>query len=136
MMNPLSHEWPHSLKDTPTQELFNRLLQQSKDLVRAEVALARAELKDDVKHEVRMVGGFSVAALCALCTLNLLLVACVFALSLVMPGWGAALIVAAAVLLIGTGAGIAGWALRVKEPLHRTLKTLKEDVQWAKKRIA
>jgi hypothetical protein len=135
-MNPLSHDWPHHLKDTPTQELINRLLQQSKELMRAEIALARAELKDDVKHEVRMVGGFSVAAVCAFCTLNLLLVSCAFALSLVMPGWAAALLVAAAVLIAGTAAGLVGWALRVKEPLHRTLKTLKEDVQWAKQRIA
>lgn len=136
MNDGMEHERTHPLADTPTQALINRLVQNAKQLVQAEVALARAELKEDVKQELHMVEGFSVAAICALCTLNLLLVACVFALSLVMPGWAAALIVAAAVLVVGTVAGIIGWVVRAKQPMHRTLKTLKEDVRWAKERIA
>jgi uncharacterized membrane protein YqjE len=136
MNDGMEHERTHPLADTPTQALINRLVTNAKQLVQAEVALARAELKEDVKQELHMVEGFSVAAICALCTLNLLLVACAFALSLVMPGWAAALIVAAAVLVVGTVAGIIGWVVRAKQPMHRTLKTLKEDVRWAKERIA
>jgi len=136
IMNDVRQEGPHPLAGTPTQQLVSRLMQESKHLVQAEIALARAELKEDVKREVHMVSGLSVAAICALCTLNMLLVACAFALSLVLPGWAAALIVAAAVLVVGTVAGIIGWAMRAKAPLHRTVKTLKEDVQWAKERIA
>jgi hypothetical protein len=124
------------LNQTPTQELINRLVQQSKELVQAEVSLARAELRVDVLREARMVGGLSLAAVCGLCTLNLLLVALAFALVQWVPGWAAALIVAAGVLIVGTIAGIVGWALRAKEPLKRTLKTLKEDMRWAKQSIA
>jgi hypothetical protein len=136
MNDGMEHERAHPLSETSTQQLINRLVQHSKQLVQAEVALAKSELKKDVKQELHMVEGFSVAALCAFCTLNLLLVACAFALSLVIPGWAAALIVAAAVLVVGTVAGIIGWAVRAKQPMHRTLKTLKEDVRWAKQRIA
>jgi uncharacterized membrane protein YqjE len=127
------------LSETPTQELVARLVRHSKLLVQAEVKLAKAELLEDVKREVHMVEGLGVAAICALVTVNLLLVALVLGLSLdtfVMPGWAAALTVAAVVLVIGTVAGLIGWAMRVKEPLAKTRKTLKEDVQWAKERMA
>lgn len=125
------------LSDAPTQALFARLLRDTKLLVRAEVDLGRAELVNDLKRELRTVEGLGIAAVCVLCTLNLLLVAVVLALGQrAMPGWAAALAVAAAVLAIGSVAGLAGWALRVKEPLQKTRKTLKEDVQWAKRRMA
>jgi hypothetical protein len=124
------------LDQTPTQELLNRLVQQSKELVQAEVALARAELRADVRREARMVGGLSVAAVCGLCMLNLLLVALALGIGESVPPWAGALLVAAGVLVLGTLFGLVGWALRAKQPLQRTLKTLKEDVRWAKQRIA
>jgi putative superfamily III holin-X len=53
-----------------------------------------------------------------------------------MPGWQAGLIVSAAMLALGAAAGLVGWAKRVKRPLGLTQKTLKEDAQWAKERLA
>ena len=68
--------------------------------------------------------------------LNLLLVALVLGLSTWMPGWLAAVIVAAAVFIIGGIVGYVSWTRRVTTPLAATRKTLKEDVQWAKERLA
>lgn len=132
-------EQPRPLAGAPTTDLVGRLVQDTKQLVQTELALAKAELMQDVKREVKMVEGLGIAAVCALCTLNLLLVSIVMALShdlLVMDGWAAALVVAAGVLFIGTVAGFLGWRARVKAPLERTRKTLKEDVRWAKERMA
>jgi hypothetical protein len=108
-------------------------------LVRAEVALAKAELKEDLKREVHMLEGIGVAAICALLVVTLLLVALVLGLSSdarLIPGWAAALLVAGGVLVTGTVAGLVGWTIRVRDPLAKTRKSLKEDVQWAKQRMA
>ncbi len=130
-------EPPRPLAETPTPQLVSRLMQSTKELVRAEVALAKAELKNDLERELRMVEGLAIAAVCGLCTLNLLLVAAVLGLAqTALPGWAAALIVAGGVLAIGAGAGLIGWAMRVKAPLEKTRRTLKEDVRWAKERMA
>jgi peptidoglycan/LPS O-acetylase OafA/YrhL len=65
-----------------------------------------------------------------------LLVAGVFGLTLVMPGWEAALIVGGALLLVAGIAGAVGWNRRVKSPMRRTRQTLKEDLQWTKEKLA
>ncbi len=85
-----------------------------------------------------MAGGLGVAGICALLTVNMLLVALVLGLAEAgfWRGWLGALIVAAVVLAIGTVAGLFGWGRRVRKPMETTRRTLKEDVQWAKERVA
>ena len=83
-----------------------------------------------------MVTGLGVGALAALTTVNLLLVTAVFALASVAPGSVAGLIVSGFTLLVAATAGILGWSKRVRSPLERTRRMLKEDVQWTKERIA
>jgi putative superfamily III holin-X len=85
-----------------------------------------------------MASGLGVAGVCALCTLNLLLVAIVFGLreGEVMSGWLAALVVAAVVLAIGTIAGLVGWKRRVRQPLDATRRSVEDNVRWAKERLA
>jgi hypothetical protein len=60
----------------------------------------------------------------------------VFALTAWMPGWLAALGVAALLLAIGALLALFGWTRRVSAPMAVTRKTVKEDVQWAKERLA
>jgi uncharacterized protein (DUF58 family) len=67
--------------------------------------------------------------------LTLMFVAAAFALSTVWPGWVGALAVAALALVISIAAAVIGWARRVKRPLDKTEKTLKEDVRWVKERL-
>ena len=83
-------------------------------------------------------GGLGVAGICALLTVQMLLVAVAFGLAEaeVLPGWAASLIVAAVVLAVGTGAGLWGWAKRVKQPLGTTRTSLKDGVRWAKEQVA
>lgn len=133
---PLPPRSAAPIEQLSNRELISRTLENATLLVKKEIELARAELKADLKNEVAMAKGLGVAGLCALFTANLMLVAVALALGTVMPEWAAALSVAAAVLAVGTVAGLVGWGKRVRNPLSATRRTLREDVQWAKERIA
>jgi hypothetical protein len=120
----------------PTSELVGELMRKSSELVKSEIALARSELHEDMTREIKMAKGLGVAGVCAITALNLILVAIVLALAGLMPGWASALVVSLVVLSIGAAAAGIGWSKRVKKPLDKTQKTLKEDMQWAKERTA
>jgi uncharacterized membrane protein YqjE len=126
------------LRAASTKDLVTQLAQKASLIARKEIELAKAELKDDIRSEIRMASGLGVAGVCALVTLQLLLTALVFALfeGSVLPGWAAALVVAAVVLAIGTAAGLWGWAKRVRKPLDTTRRSIDENVRFAKERIA
>lgn len=126
------------LRGASTKDLVAELAQKVSLLARKEIELAKAELKSDLRSELKMASGLGVAGVCALITLELLLTAVVFALfeAEVMPGWAASLVVAAIVLAIGTAAGLWGWAKRVRKPLHTTRRSLQDGVRLAKERIA
>jgi uncharacterized membrane protein YqjE len=127
---------PVRVESMSNKELLQHITHNAVLLARKEVELAKVELKADLKNEVAMAKGLGVAGLCAIWTVSMMLVAVALALGAVIPEWAAALIVAAAVLTVGTVAGLVGWGKRVKEPLEKTRRTIKEDVQWAKERIA
>lgn len=127
---------PMSPEALSTRELIGEVASKVGLLARKEIELAKTELRADVKKEVAMASGLGIAGVCALITVNLLCVAAVLALATVIPGWGAAIVVAAVVLAIGTIAGLVGWGKRVKSPLDTTRKTLKEDLRWTREKIA
>jgi Putative Actinobacterial Holin-X, holin superfamily III len=126
----------HEARSLSTRELVSRLLKAGSLLVAKEVELARAEIKADFKAELSVVKLLIAAALVAVLGLNLLLVSAVFALTQWLPGWLAALALAGVLLVVSLGLGLVGWARRVSSPLAITRKTVKEDMQWAKERLA
>jgi hypothetical protein len=83
-----------------------------------------------------MTVGFAVAALFGLLGVGLLCAAAVLGLATSMSAWAAALVVGVAMLVIAGIAAAVARSKRVKNPLEKTQKTLKEDVQWAKERMA
>ena len=127
---------PAALQSMSNRELIGQVIGSATQLAKKEIELAKAELRADLKAEVATVKGLGVAGLCAIWAVGMMLVACALALGMVMPEWAAALIVAGAVLAVGTVAGLIGWSKRVKTPLEATRRSLKEDVLWAKERLA
>src|SRR5207249_5404367 len=119
-----------------TRQLLTRLLETVSLLVTKEVELARAELKADLRAELDMVKLLVAAGVVAVFGVTMLLVSAVFALTIWMPGWLAALGVAVLLLAIGGLLALVGWKRRVGAPLAVTRKTVKEDMQWAKERLA
>jgi len=126
------------LRAMRTKDIVTELTRKGRLLARKEIELARVEVKADIQREIRMVSGLGVAGLCALFTVQLLLVAVVLALMEggVLPGWAAALVVAAVVLAVGAAAGLWGWTRRVRTPLDSSRRSLRENVRWAKEQLA
>lgn len=102
-------------------------------LVRAELDLAKAEVARSVKAKATGGALLAVAAVVAWLALQGLLVTAGFALALVVPGWAAALIVSAALLLLGVVLGAVG-ARKLGTPLslETTKHNVQEDLQWTR----
>jgi hypothetical protein len=99
-------------------------------ILRAEVALAKAELRSDVKAGATGVALFVVAGVLAFLALILLLIAAAFGLVAAgLDAWLAFLIVAGVLLLVTLVLALVGKARlsRVKPP-ERTTRTSKETV--------
>ncbi|MFP2925845.1 phage holin family protein [Pyxidicoccus sp. 3LG] len=113
-------------------QLFSEFLEQGRRLVRAEITLARAELRAEAKKAsagAGMLAGGGVVLFLGAITFVAFLVA---ALAELMPVWASALIVA--VLLLAAGGAVAWTGLGRLKRVHgpqRTIQTLKEDGQWA-----
>lgn len=123
-----------AIQERSTGELLHELKTDVLAISRAQVELAKAELKDTVEREVRLAAGLGIGGVCALIFVNLLLVALILAIANHLPGWLAALIVALAMAAIGGGAVVFGWSRRARHPFQRTRRTLKEDAQWVRQR--
>ena len=119
-----------------TRELLSRILHTGSQLVSKEIDLAREEVKANLEAELAMVKLLGIAGAGGLVGLNLLLVAMVFALAHVMPGWLAALLLGGVIFVISAIVGYIGWQRRVTRPLAVTRKTVTEDLQWVKERLA
>ena len=125
----------NELRDASTGDLFKRLSQQTTELVRKEVDLAKAELTEKGKTAGKGAGMFGGAGLFGL-TAFLALTACLIALlSTAMQVWLAALIVTVVYAAVAGVLALIG-RRKLKEATppapEQTIETLKEDVQWAK----
>lgn len=124
-----------SARDLSTVELVKQITSEVAHLVQKQIELAKTELKADLKAEATMVGGLGLAALGTLTTVNLLLVTAVLAFAQAMPGWQAGLIVSGSTLVLTGVVAWAAWSKRVRSPMARTQRTLREDVEWTKGRL-
>jgi uncharacterized membrane protein YqjE len=103
------------------------------DIIRSEVRLAKTEVAEEL-GKARSAGMLvGVGALMLTFSSLFVLLACVYALSAVVPAWAAALIVAAGVGLIAAillGVGVKRFKSMRTPP--RTAATMQENVEWAK----
>lgn len=114
-------------------ELLKAAIDESRELVKLEVALAKAEAAKQVREALRAVIGFAVAAVFALMALTL------FAVALVLAIGGEpkdALAVGAVVLVIGALAAWYGSAKLPRKPLEHTREHLEDDVKQLKEHLA
>lgn len=121
--------------DRSLSEVLQDIVHSLQDIVRAEVRLAKVELKADAR-DVAVSGIWLVAgAACAVLALSFGLWSAVFALAEVMPLWGATLVVAAALAAIGVVMVSVGRrkARQVRPLPERTIATVKENLEWIKR---
>ena len=105
-------------------------------LVKAEVALAKAEISSGMKDKAAGAGAFGAAGVFAWLGLQGLLIAAGFALALVLPGWAAALIVSVVLLLLAAVAGLVG-KRKMASPvsLDITKENVERDVAWTRSHL-
>lgn len=136
--------YPHGMtyvdltdKTTTEPSLGELVGQASKDistLVRKEVELAKAELSAELAKAGKGAGMFGGAGVSALYGLTFVSLAAMFGLAALMPmGW-AALVVGGVYLIVAGVLALTGKkAFSDFSPKpERTIKTLKEDAQWAR----
>ncbi len=104
------------------------------EIVRSEVRLAKTEIREEAtkaKSAGLLIAIFAVAALFAA---FFLLLTIVYALSIVIPNWAAALLVSIVLAIVG-GVALSAGLKRFKQ-VHptpeRTVETIKENVEWVK----
>jgi uncharacterized membrane protein YqjE len=123
------------LHEQPIGELLKQLATETTTLVRQELDLAKAEMREKAGKAGPGFGMIGAAGGVALLALGALTAFFVLALDGAMPNWLAALIVA-----IAYGAVATVLYMRGKERVddagspapRQTIETVKEDVEWAK----
>jgi uncharacterized membrane protein YqjE len=121
-------------RDTAT--LLKELGTETAELVTKEMALARAELRQELSKGVRATASLSAAAIVALLALVFLSSAAAWGLAEVLPAGVAFLIVGAGQLVIAAVLAVVGRQrlARVDPVPHQTVESLKEDARWATNR--
>jgi uncharacterized membrane protein YqjE len=124
-----------------TQRSVSQVLQDIvgnlQQIIRDEFRLARVEIKEKVERAKQPAAILASGAVIGLYSIGFLLLALVYALSIVMRPWLAALLVGgglaiAAAILVASGRN----ALKQVDPVpEKTVQTVKENVQWAKEQI-
>lgn len=122
--------------DRSIASLLGDIVTNLQQMVRAEVRLAKVELRQEAakarQGAVLLVAG----GLAAVLGLGVLLLAAVYALALVVPAWAAALIVGLVTAAVGGAVVSAG--LRHFHSIHlppqKSAAVLAENIQWAKQR--
>lgn len=119
--------------DLGVGKIFTRIGSDLSRLVRAEVELAKREIREDLAKAIRALVAGAIAAMAGYVVLIFLSLAAMFGLGALMPlGW-AALIVAAVWAIAAAGLVSRGRSMmKEMSGVKRTSKMVKEDVQWAK----
>ncbi|MFL5980551.1 MAG: phage holin family protein [Gaiellaceae bacterium] len=123
------------LRDRPIGELLRQLANETTTLVRQELDLAKAEMREKAGKAGPGFGMWGAAGITALLAGGALTAFLILALDGVMPNWLAALLVGLVYAAIAGALYVSG-KHRVEDagsPVpQKTIETVKEDVQWAK----
>jgi hypothetical protein len=114
------------------------LAEELRELVRLEIALAKAELAAKAKRGVLGLALLALAALGALLLMAALVTAAILAVALAVAGWAAALVVAGLLAIVAGVAALVGVKLlrSAVPPLPRqAVETSKENIEWLKTRL-
>ena len=126
-----------SAPERSISSVLQDILGNFQEVVRSEVRLAKTEVREELA-KTRSAGGLiAVGAVGALFSVLFMLLTAVYALSLVMAEWAAALCVAAAVGVLAVFAILAGVKRfkTINPTAPKTVASLKENVEWAKQQI-
>jgi uncharacterized membrane protein YqjE len=114
----------------PVSAVLQDILGNVQDIVRSEVRLVKTELREEVGKAQSAGVLVVIGAVASIFSALFLLLSIVRALSLVVPEWLAALIVAFGIAVV---AGVTlGAGVKRFKTVHAAPKSLKENIEWAK----
>ncbi|HXN32034.1 MAG TPA: phage holin family protein [Polyangiaceae bacterium] len=114
-------------------QLIREALDEARELVRLEVALAREEVTTELRQARSSAIVFAGSAVAAVASFTMFLVAIALAFS--VP-WLAALPIAALLLCVGCALGFAAYKALPAKPMAKTKKRIEADVQQLRERRA
>ncbi len=120
--------------DASLGELLTQISSQTSRLVRDEMRLAQKEFQESATHAGIGAGLLSVAGLLAVFGFAAIVTAAIAALSVVLPVWASALIVAAVLLLAAGVAGVIskGQVQQASRAPEQTVANVKKDIDEVK----
>ncbi len=126
------------MPDPSLAVLLRELGDGTRELIKKEILLARAEISASVDQGKRAIVWLVIALVPAIMALVALPMALMWGLDTVMPRWAAALVTGGAMLLIaGLAAYIGIVQLRRAKPVpEQTIETVREDVEWMRNRLS
>lgn len=136
----MDYQWHTGTQAPPERslaDLFSELSEQASILVRQEIQLAQTEMTRKATKAGRNVGVVVAGGIVALAAFYSIVAALILALSQVMDGWLAALIVAVtlaivAALLVQYGLN----KLKQIDPApRRTIETMRENKEWLSQQV-
>jgi uncharacterized membrane protein len=129
-----------AMEEIPTNrsiaEVLGDIVDHTQQIIRAEVRLAKAELREELEKARRGAVVLVVGAVMSVLALGVLLLAGVYALASVVPPWMAALIVGVVTAVVGVALVVSGLKAmsHVRLSTPKTVDSVQETVQWAKTR--
>ena len=129
---------PTDRTDSSPGQLASEVAKDLSTLVRQEIALAKAELKQEAKTAGVAAGAFGGAGFAGYFVLVFLSLGLMWGLDAWMPlGWAAVVVAALWAVVAAVLAAVGRSRMKKFDPKpERTIETVKEDVQWAKTRNA
>lgn len=118
--------------DTPTADLVREAILDAKELLKAEVELAKEEMRTEIRQAKSTAAAMGVATACILFGVALVLVGIALAIDVApLP----ALLIGIGLLVVGIIVGVAGYGRLPKQPLPATRARLQTDVRLLKEHI-
>jgi uncharacterized membrane protein YqjE len=118
--------------ETSTADLVREAILDAKELLQAEVELAKDEMRTEIRHAKSTAIAMGVAAACTLLGLAMVLVGIALAIDVEpLP----ALLIGIGLLVVGIIAGLFGYERLPKQPLPATRARLETDVRLLKEHI-
>jgi hypothetical protein len=126
-----------SASERPLSSVLQDIVHNIQDIVRSEVRLAKTEVREELVKSRSATVLVAVGGVSSLLCILFLLLSAFHALALVMPAWAAALCVAV-LLGILAGSTIMAGVKRFKTinaAAPKTVASIKENVEWAKRQV-
>jgi hypothetical protein len=115
-------------------DVFQDIVRNVQEIIRAEIILAKTEVREEVSKAVSSLAWTIVGGLSGILSVIFVLWTAAYALGLVWPMWVATLVVAGVLTLSAIGLLMIG--IRRLRQLHptpeRTVQTIKENVAWVR----